>query len=216
MEPKFQTSFIPKKPVIQTQGLSSAPVIRTTNIFSLVSGVVFVVTMVVSGSLFFYKQLLNKQIATAGQSIEDARGAFQLDKIQELLDANSRLLAIDKLLNNHVSVSKLLGFLSEVTVKKIRLEEMTYKNEGNSPTIAMKVEAASYNALAAEGDILSKNEFIKNPFFANFSPKENGYIEASFSSNIDTTLTSYKKTIEGNDTNDTSSTTVQNVTQPAS
>ncbi len=200
MEPRFQTSFIPKKPIVATQGSSSAPVIRTTNIVTLIANVMFVVALVVSGGLFFYKQLLQKQIATVGQSIDDARGAFQIEKIQELIDADARLNAITNLLNNHVSVSKLLTFLSEVTVKKVKINELIYKSEAGATTVTMKVEAASYNALAAQGEVFSKNEFIKTPFFTNYSTADNGFIRADFSSKIDTTLTSYKKSIEGDDT----------------
>lgn len=195
MEPNFRTSFIPKKPIVSTQSVG-APVIKTTNILSLVSNIVFVVVILVSGGLFFYKNLLSNQIVKAGEDLEAAKGAFQLDKIQELIDVNARLMATNNLLDQHIAVSELLLFLQEVTVKNVRFDDFVYKNEISSQSIKMKAEGMSYNALASQGDIFSKNEFIKNPYFYDFTTMDNGYIQADFSSNIDPTLVSYKKMID--------------------
>lgn len=194
MEPKFQSSFIPKKPIVSTQS-TLAPVVRTTNIFSLIAGVVFVTATLVSGGLFFYKSLINKQILESDKAVNDARSAFQTEKIQELIDANSRMMSTNGLLQKHVAVSKLLTFLQQATLKKVRFDEFIYKNEGDSPSISMKVESQSYNALASQGEIFSKSEFIKNPYFYDFSPQENGFVRASFSSAVDTKLVSYKEKV---------------------
>lgn len=195
MEPKFQSSFIPKKPIVSTQNVGT-PLIKTTSIVSLVGNIFFIVTILVSGGLFFYKGLLNKQIVQAGQDLDAAKSAFQLDVIQELIDVNARLKSTNDLLNQHVAVSELLMFLQESTVKDLRFESLEYKNEISAQSISMKVEAGSYNALATQGDIFSKSEFIKSPQFYDFSTQDNGYVVASFSSNIDPTLVSYKKMVE--------------------
>ncbi len=194
MEPKFQTSFIPKKPIVATRN-SPGQVIQSTNIISLVANVIFVITLMVLGGLFFYKNLLNKQVIAKGIEVEAARDAFKVDEMQELIDINSRLKSTNDLLNKHVAVSKILVFLQEVTVKKVRFDEFAYKNPANVPQVSMKAEATTFNALAAQGDIFAKSSFIKSPYFKDYSLGDNGLIKASFFSLLDPTQITYKSTL---------------------
>ncbi len=195
MEPRFQTSFIPKKPVVSNQAVT-VPVIRTTNVFSLVANVFLTVSILFGGGLFFYKYTLENQILEADAELNAAREAFQLDKIQELIDVNARMSAINGLLDKHVAVSKFLVFMQNSTIKNVRFDELSYKHENNLVNVTMKAEGRSYNALAFQGDIFSKSEFIENPYFSGFTPMENGLISASFSSDINVNLVSYKNSVE--------------------
>jgi hypothetical protein len=195
MEPKFQTSFIPKKPIGSVSG-SGVNVIRSTNIFSVVTTVVFIVTLLTSGGLFFYKNLLTNQIKDADKNIISARDAFEPEKIQELVDANSRIISAKKLLENHIVVSKILILLESLTIKRMRFVEFNYANKDNNHNITISGEVQTYNALAQQQDIFLKNDFIKNPIFSNFNLGDNGYILVNFSAQIDPSLISYKKNVE--------------------
>ena len=64
MEPKFQTSFIPKKPIVDDVGVGVG-VVRETNIFSIIAGIFFVLALLTSGGLYVAKIVINKQIAAA-------------------------------------------------------------------------------------------------------------------------------------------------------
>ena len=194
MEPKFQTSFIPKKPIVGTQ-VSGASLVRNTNVFSVVATVVFLVAVITSGALFVYKNVLTGQIADADSQINVARAAFQPEKIQELVDANSKITAAATLLNNHILVSKMLLLLQDLTVKKLRFNDLTYVNKNNSPTVTISGEVQSYNALADQQDVFLKNEFIKSPTFSNFVLGDNGYITVDFSARLDPSLLSYKNSV---------------------
>jgi hypothetical protein len=210
MEPKFQTSFIPKKPIVTDMGgNSTAGVVHETNIFSLVSTIVFAVTVLVSLGLFGYKIILNKQIAQADTDINTARAAFQVDKIKELIDANDRIVSSKLLLEKHVNVSKLLYLFQDLTVKRIRLLKLVYSNKSGVPTVELNGESLSYNALADQSNIFAQNAYLKNNQFSNFTPQENGNIKVDFMSTVDTSLLSYKKAIEALSTPATTETTNQ-------
>ena len=105
MEPKFQSSFIPKKPIGSSGGTSSASIIRSTNIFSVMATVIFLATVGASVGLFVYKNILTDQITQADKDITANRAAFQPEKIQQLVDANARITASGSLLEKHVVVS---------------------------------------------------------------------------------------------------------------
>jgi hypothetical protein len=195
MDPKFSTSFIPKKPIV-TSSESTISVVRETNIFSLVATTLFIVTLLASGGSFAYKKILVNQIESADKQINEARAAFEADKIKDLIDANSRLAATKNLLDNHIVSSKLLALFEVLTVKKARLLQLSYINRNNSQELQLKGETQTYNALADQSNIFGESEFISNPQFSNINPGENGYINFSFTAKVNPKLLSYKRSIE--------------------
>ena len=195
MEPKFQTSFIPKRPIVSSQG-SAVSVVRSTNIFSTIATVVFLVTIMTSLGLFAYKKVLISQITEANKQVITAKSAFQPEKTNELIDANSRIMVANNLLQKHVVVSKLLLLLQELTLKKVQFNDFVYANQNNALTLSMRGQVQTYNALAEQDQIFNNSEFIKDPKFSDFNLGDNGYIAVNFSANIDPDLLSYKKAIE--------------------
>ena len=198
MEPKFQTSFIPKKPIVSNQGKEFSP-IRTTSILSIVSTVVFLVTLISSGATYFYKNLLTSQLDTAKKSLDDAHTAFQPDKIKELINANSRIISTKNLLEKHITISKLLLLIQTLTVKKMRFTSLTYSKkteDGKGPTLTMDGEAQTYNALAQQSIIFGQSQFLKNQEFSNFSLDDKGNVKVNFFATVDPIILSYKKAIE--------------------
>lgn len=196
MEPKFNTSFIPKKPIVDTPAPAEFHKKGTKNIFDILATVAFMITLLASGGLFVYKNVLISQIAQADKDVNAARSAFDTTKIQDLLDANSRIMATKNLLEKHIAVSELLLLLQSLTVKKMRFSKFIYDNKNGSPTLSLDSEVQSYNALAQQSDIFSKSEFIKNQQFSNFNLSDNGFIKVKFFAGLDSTLTSYKKAVE--------------------
>lgn len=197
MEPTFQTSFIPKKPIVTDQGgNSSFNVVRETNIFSVVSTILFLVTLLVSGALFGYKIILNKQIAKFDAEIISAQESFQLEKIKELINANDRIASSKILLEQHVTLSKLLYLFQDLTVKRVRIQKLTYSTKSGAPTVSISGQALNYNALADQANIFSKNDYLKNGQFSNFVLENNGNVKADYVATIDTSLVSYKKAID--------------------
>ncbi|MSU45177.1 MAG: hypothetical protein EXS47_00900 [Candidatus Zambryskibacteria bacterium] len=195
MEPKFQTSFIPKKPIVSQVG-SGIEVIRSTNIFSVIATVMFLVTVIISGGLFVYKKVLSGQIDQGKKDVAAADEAIDSEKIKELIDANSRIISSKKLLDNHIASSEILLLLQDITIKRMRFTELTYKNTDKEINLNIKGEVQTYNALAQQEVIFKQNEFFKNPQFSGLALAENGTVSIEFSTMLDPFLISYKKALE--------------------
>ena len=125
MEPKFQTSFIPKKPIVSQEG-SGIKVIRSTNIFSVIATIMFLVTVIISGGLFVYESVISGQIDQGKKDVEAAREAIEPEKIKELIDANSRIVSSKKLLDNHIASSQILILFQDITIKRMRFMLISY------------------------------------------------------------------------------------------
>lgn len=198
MQPQFQSSFIPKSPVVNTPNVvNKTPVIskqNSTNLFSVIANTVFFITIIVLGGAFLYKFILARQILKTGNEINSAREAFELDKIKNLIDEDSRIKSVSGLVNKHQATSQIIALLQELTLKKLRFTSFDYKSDTN--TITLDTEAQTYNALAKQSDILSSNNYIQRQDFSSFRLLENGNVKSRLVLVINPALLSYKRLIE--------------------
>lgn len=200
MEPKFQNSFIPKKTMGLTQN-TGVSVKHPANIFSVIAGIIFVIALLFSGGLFVYGKLLTNQIKDTEEKILAARGAYEPEKIKELIDIDKKMSSSINLLRNHVAVSEILFLLEDLTLKKMRFTSFDYTRNNNKPTIDIAGDIQTYNALARQQESFASTEFIRNPTFTDFNLGDNGYISVKFSADIDQSLISYKRIMDKTITN---------------
>jgi hypothetical protein len=195
MDPKFQTSFIPKSPVIsqQKQASVSMPAI---DIFSTVSTVVFFLTLILLGGAFGYEFYLKNQIELVKAEVVKANESYQLQDAKNIIAANSRLMSIKRLVDRHIAMSEMFSLLQTLTLKKVAFSNFSYKSIGGENEITMDTEAQTYNALAQQLAAFSENSYIKKPRFTDFALSENGNIKTKFTAVIDPSLVSYKKAVE--------------------
>jgi hypothetical protein len=196
MEPKFQTSFIPKNPIVATQG-PAITVVKSTSIVSFLAVLLFIATLIAFVGLFVYKGVLTQQIADADMSLVDARSNFEPEKIQELLDANTRIGSVTGLLDKHSIISPLLLSLQGSVIRRIRLTSFLYVHKDSKASVTLDMEAQGYNAMAGQEKDFSESEFFKNQFFSDFALTENGAVKVRFFANILPEFLSYKKQVEG-------------------
>ncbi len=197
MDPKFQTSFIPKKTVAtSTSPLSMLSPQTESDFLTMLSKALFVVALLVSGFLFGYKLVLERQIENANKELVAAQGAFDPQAIQALITANARMFATKALLNNHIIVTQVFDLLQFLTVKNVQLSDFSYSNNNNIIKVTANVEAKSYGSLFQQSVIFSQNAFMIDPTFADFDISEDGHITAKFTTNLDPGLVSYKKVVE--------------------
>jgi len=195
MEPRFQTSFIPKAPVISTASSISEKKSGRANLLSIAATILFLAAIAAAAGLYFYQNLVEGQIAVADKSLSDARSAFEPDKISQLVDANSKIQAVKVLLGRHVAVSPILDLIGSLTVKNVTFSNFVFVPKDGVPTVSMDVEALSYNALANEQQFFSQAGSIKTSAFSNFSLADNGDVKANFFATLDPSITSYKNLI---------------------
>jgi hypothetical protein len=148
MEPQFQTSFIPKKPV--DSGVKIIGAKSPTSIVSIVVWAILTLTIIASVALFAYQKLLQSEVSQAQVNISAAKEAFQPDTIAQLVNVSNQISFTEKLLQSHVLTSRVLDTLETLTLKKITLTDFSYSADSGTPTISGTGESQSYNALAQQ------------------------------------------------------------------
>ena len=198
METKFQTSFIPKKPINITS--SHLGVRRPRSLLSIVAMIIFILTLLAVGGLFGYSKLLVKQNEGLKVLVQNELEAnFNPAFVSELTNLNSRIETSEELLPKHVSLSFFLKSLGSLTVKNIQFTDFNYSGSpGGTVTVTMKGRGTSYSAIVSQYSIFTKEKSFINPSFSDFSLDDKGGVVFNFKTTLSPTAVSYKNTLQIN------------------
>lgn len=199
MEPNFQTSFIPKRPMIEERVVSPA----STSLFTVISIIIFFAVILASAGLFFYKGILAKNLTQMEADLNLAKARFEPSKIVQLQQLDRRLNASKSVLAQHVAVSPIFETLQDITLKTIQYTNFGYKwGEGANPRVevTMKGAAVGYRSIALQSDLFTKNEFLIDPVFSNLSLDESGKVLFDLKFSVDPNLTNYKNMLQAKST----------------
>jgi hypothetical protein len=189
MDPRFQTSFVPKKPVI-----TQAVVSRSSNIdlFSLIAIVLFILSLALAGGIFFWKSLIVKDIDVKKATLERARDAFEPDLIKKIIRLDSRIESGEKLLASHVSVTRLFDVLSTITLRGVRFRDFNFSYLAEDKIeVGMKGQAQSFAAVAIQSDFFNQQKYLKNTMVGDLALEPSGLISFSVRTTVDPSLVSY-------------------------
>ena len=195
MDPKFQTSFIPKKPMVETATYRSG-----ISLFLLLSIIVFLVTLGIAAWVYIEKQSLISNIRSEQEIIKHNKSSFDSDTIESIVALNSRIKVAQTLLDNHVSITPIFSFLQDRTLKNVRFKNFTFSNDTKSGTgengvgISLSGVAGSWETLASEADEFGKPEWkkiIREPKVSSFNLNSDGSVSFNFSALVNPEYISY-------------------------
>ena len=191
MENKFQTSFIPKTPLVADQHAGSSH--SSMSFLTLASLIVFVLSILGAICTFGWTKILLKQQAEDQATLKSTREAFDPALIQELKAVNNRIDAAKALLASHTAVSGLFDIIQALTLQSVRFKQFTYEYNTKGIKLTMSGEATSFTAIALQSDVFGKNQMIKNPILSNLTLGNNGSVTFDFSGTVDPSILAYSK-----------------------
>lgn len=202
MDQEFQTSFIPKKTLSPESSVS-----RGSSSFGLINVVAFIimlVSLIVTGGAYFYRNTLSQKVAEMKTSLERAQNIFEPEFLQELQTFDRRIQAAEEILGKHIAVSPIFEVLQEITLPTVRYIDFTYEVDSvnsNIVHVTMSGEAVSYDAITLQADLFSENRFIRNPIFSNFSLARTGNVEFDLMFDVSRSLVNFEQKIERSNLN---------------
>ena len=198
MDTKFQTSFIPKKPL--TVPLSS-PSRGGTSIFMTLSVLLFILSLAGAGfAIGWQKYLINQQEAYKKILVENQK-QFQPQLIETLSKANAKIDLAKQLIKNHLAVSEIFDILSRLTIENVKFDSFDFAapTATDGVKVTMHGVGASFSAIAFQSDVFGqsaqygKNKILKNPVLSDLSLDQNGNVAFSFSATLNPDDLSYAK-----------------------
>lgn len=194
MEQNFQTSFIPKKPIIAERAVASKPV----SFLAIISIFIFISTVLVAGGLYFYKTVLAGQVTSMNSDLEKEKNRFDPSKIAQLQVLDKRLQASSEVLSNHIAISPIFKTLQSITMKTIRYTKFSYKlgTEKNlTINVDMSGQATSYRDIALQADLFTQNKNLIEPVFSNLSLNDKGGVIFNLKFSVDPSFVDYKQAL---------------------
>jgi hypothetical protein len=197
MDQNFQTSFIPKKPIVKETITDSRPV----GILLIISLFLLFTILIATGGLYFYKLSLAKTIVAKQNDLALAQNRFEPKKITELQILGKRLTAANEILLKHITITPVFMVLQDLTMKTVRYTQFSYDlGTGNNATINIKLSgmATGYRDLALQADIFATREIGKNlidPVFSNLSLDINGNVLFNLEFSVDPSFVNYKQNL---------------------
>lgn len=197
MEPNFQTSFIPKKPIIAERAVASRPV----SIFSIISIFILFTVLLATGGLYLWRAALVKNITEMQNQLTIAKSRFEPAKITELQVLDKRLRASTEILSKHIAITPVFQALSSITLKTVRYTKFSYDlgaDKNSKVTIKMSGIAVGYRSVALQADLFSAKDEGKNfinPIFSNLTLDDKGNVLFELEFLVDPNFVNYKQTL---------------------
>lgn len=188
MDPRFQTSFIPKKPIVSAPG--GGP--RSINLFALLAAVLFVGTILLAAGVFFYESYLEKGLEADKEELARVRRDDDPNLIKKVIRLDSRIVTSKKLIDSHIAVSPFFNYLSTITLKTVRFKDFDFSYLGkDNITVSLAGEASGYEAVALQSDLLVKQQELSNVIIGDLALKDNGRVDFSVTATVKPDLLSY-------------------------
>lgn len=192
MEPNFQTSFIPKKPMVAERAVPA----RVIGFFLIVSFFILFTVILITGGLYFYKGVLTKNIAQMENDLTLAKNRFEPSKITELQVLDKRLRASTEILGKHIVITPIFQALQMITMKTVRYTKFSY-DIGTDAKVIIKMsgQAIGYRSVALQSDLFSTKDIGKNfidPVFSNLTLDDKGNVLFDLEFSVDPSFVDYK------------------------
>ena len=195
MEQNFQTSFIPKKPLVEEKVVTSHPI----GFFTIIAIFIFFSIALASGGFYFYKQFLNKQVDSMTKQLDIVKNRFEPSQIARLKELNKRLDGATSVLSKHIAISPIFQSLQDLTLKTIRYTKFSYSIEdmpSSNIKVKMSGQAIGYKSIALQADFFNKNKDIIDPVFSNLSLDNKGNVVFDLEFSINPSFVNYEKLIK--------------------
>jgi hypothetical protein len=193
MEPKFQSSFIPKGPLATTGTATKISRDAGHSILGTLAVFVFTFAILLTLGVFGYEFYLKANISKMTDNLASAKASLEPETIQKISDLDGRIISTKDLLDNHIVLSPLFDYLEISTLKNVRFTQFQYQTTEKGLEVNMRGQARGYSAVALQSEIFNKSPYFKNPIFADLDLDERGNVTFSFKANLDPSILSYKK-----------------------
>ncbi len=192
----FKTSFIPTKPI--------QPVSRGGrlggghgNFLNIITLGIFILSIVLSGGVFGYKFILEKNYDDGIEELENVKKSLDTPLVNEADRLNNRINSVKSIFDSHLAPSRLITLLESKTLKTIQFNSLSFRKEADgSFKITADGIANDYGSIVAQSEQYGKTTFLKDVLFSGLQPNSQGGVNFVLDAIVDQPLISFKKKVE--------------------
>ncbi len=195
MPPKFQSSFIPKGPLVSGLNPTIGKVSRPHDLLAILAKGAFAISVVAAILATGYKFYINYSIKEMSAEIERAREELAQGPVGELISLNDRISSAATLVAEHRVASPLFAFFEAKTPRSVRLSQFQFDMSERGPVMAVSGLAQGYSALAFFAETVYKEPNFREPVFSDISLDTRGNVSFNLTAKNDPALLSYEKAL---------------------
>jgi hypothetical protein len=207
MEPKFSTSFIPKKSLqADVSGTVPGKYVNRRTVHGpgyFLSFLIFIIAVVCSVGIFGYTKVVEGRIQEKLLELDRARAAYKPETIDELLRVDARLRNAQSLIAGHIALTPLLTTLENLTLTNIKYTVLMFERGGEGdaglpPTVQLTGVADTMPPVALLIDEYRKNPLLIDPKITALSLDAiENIVTFGVSAVLDPTIFSFTQAIKG-------------------
>jgi hypothetical protein len=203
METKFQTSFIPKKPLVADNTVHVSH--SGTSVLMVVAVLLFIVSIAGAAFTFVWKNVLTKAQENYKIQLAESEKRFNTSLIENLKRANTKIDVSKQLLSNHLAVSEVFSIISKLTIAGVRFSSFDFSaptKDSDGIKVSMKGVGNSFSAIAFQSSVFGKsqlygsNKVLRNPILSDLALDQNGNVGFTFTTTINPADLSYSKILD--------------------
>lgn len=213
MEPKFTTSFIPKKQVaVSAKG---APGFGSGFSFmTLLASVILVAVILFAAGLFLYRLTVEQRIEEQFVTLQRVKESFDPNLLSQATRLNNRVISAGEIINSHLAPSAIFDLLEEFSLQTISFKSFEFSDNTDGKIIVKgDGEGNSFASVVLQSDEFGKSGQMRDVLFSNIQPNTLGNVNFSFEATIDPQLVLYSRGLVPVQTNQSESTDVPDVEQ---
>jgi hypothetical protein len=199
MDTKFQTSFIPKKPLFIDQ-----KTIRHgggTSVFMLIAVLVFMVSLIGAGFVFGYKQIILKNQEEYRLILKKTEEKFDVGLINKLKNINRKIDLGKDLLKSHLAVSQIFDTINQLTIESMKFNTFDFTTTQTDSKITLKGVGKNFSSIAWQSDVFGGSDKygnkkpLKNTIVSDLVAESGGNVNFTLTASIDPKELSYEQKI---------------------
>ncbi len=191
---QFTTTFIPKKPLADVAPTGAQPVSRPAGLLSSISVILFFVTILIAGGVYFWKGYETTNVAALADSIKKIEKTFEPELVTKLQSLDRQLKNGSILVKGHTVTSPIFDLLENTTLKSVKFTKFDIAFDSVKGTqVKMSGEADGYRSIAQQSDVFAASNYLKDAIFSNFFLTPKGRISFDLSFGVKPDFVDFEK-----------------------
>jgi len=203
MEPKFNTSFIPKKSLqadVSGTAAGKDRFVRRRDVRGpgyYLMLMVFLASVVVSLGVFGYTKIVESNIQEKIARLERQKEAFDEETVAMLTRADAHITNAKKILGSHIAVSELFTLLETITLARVQYTEFEYAGVPSQTALATITGLSkNFQDVALQTEQYRLHESLHKPVVRDLERLENNTVSFAIDVSVDQRLVTFSQALK--------------------
>lgn len=150
---QFQTSFIPKKPLVENTKSRA----RVIDIFSIIAILVCLASLGYYGYVYLQHKKLVQEIEVTKATIKNQQSDFSIAELNSFVSLDKKIKESRKVLEAHLESSAIFNYIADLTLESVQFTDFSYSvGTKDTTSLSLKGIAPTPGTIAYQSQVLSE------------------------------------------------------------